>query len=1114
MMENEKQIEQDIILELFDNPSLSTWFASLLIQKQTECPDDIDAVESMIKLGYVSKINDKWTIEEKGRKIVEMLKLSISHKLKEKRKMKMIIVPERIQEEKEFFRYTQKTIEPYYPNEVKVKRIKEIVAPIKSDCDELLEIINGDAELTTKFYKDNDNANWLDLLYEAGEFSKLPPVVREGETIAYYGWIQGKYLTAVTEKEPEKVFEIIKGIESDNIYVIANCLQALRKMPLEISLKGIELIKRLLRKEFYLDWHFVAEEAAKIMEKFAEGEKWEESFEIARELLSVKIREGKHFQSWHDLEGRFDNYHYGELVFKHLKFLWEKEKQSLRVGKLLVEILDEQIKKEQHRKDEEPIPEEVKEKYKEILGEPEEEAEPFEITVHSYIMMPQIDLVEQEHPDIADYLVGGIRAIGEYLIKNNPDEAEKYIEFLHEKKRSLYERIIIHLHRFAPDCEPWNQQILDIIRNADNVNEPNTRSEYHNLLHDKYEMLSNDDKAPFFDWVEKLAKIEDMEDFQKWHEERHGHTADENEIEQYINYLKARELYCIKDKEPKYQEILEQSGKSDKAVKPWEGSGRVYSPAAPKYSPFSQEEMKNKNPEEVIRDILEYDSSTGETEFSEEDGHEVHPKDSLASEFSNDLKDRMEEYLQVDVSIISSLSDRYIRNFLYAIREVVQNRKLVDPDWDVIIELCKSVYDSRLSDKKYRAAIQAIPDVFGRVLRGKEHKEKITTAHLETIWQILESLLDYQHEMDKEEDEFDDPRHKCINRVRGVACETIIRFGLFCKNHKKKLFEEVYAVKLREKLQYVLYEVGRPYIYCVFGAFFINICWLDEEWVKENIDRIFPEDDEKKWGVIWGDYIHWGRPSELGFTMAKEKYSFAVDKIEGMMTDEDGESYNKRLMEHIMLAFWQEWTELEENGVVMKLLAKMDDPLRADACHWLSSGFEYLKDHKKDKWREGVVQRMRAYWEWRYGEIEVDPTIHNKEAREFTGWVKDSPFDEDETMIMAEKAVNLAGGVAVRRREVSDFIEGICAIAEGRELRVLQLLLKTIEDSEVERWSWYYEKVEEQLKSFMDKIVALPDEYEEIDKIRQSAIKVADSLGRFGFEYLKSHYDSLIEKLE
>lgn len=1000
----------------------------------------------------------------------------------------------------------------YYKYTPEVDALKEKAEPEKADLGRLLSVISGDNELINYFYKDNANTYWLELLAEASEFNNPPDAVEEGGAYRYPDWPPGRYLSAVADKEPEQVLEIIKDIDTDNVWVMRNCLEALGKMPVEVAAGGVGLVKRLLRKEFSIHWHFMGEDVAKLIAKFAEGETWDEAFGIAKELLSVKIKASEHFRSWHDLEGRFDDYGYKELVFKYFKVLWEKDKQGLRAGELLVDILDRQIEAEQKRKDEEPIPEEIEKKYKEIYGECKKE--PFEITVHSYIMMPQIESVEEKRSGIANILVGAIRTIGEYLMQNDPDEAEKYIELLQGKRRSLYERIVIHLHRYAPGDEKWKQRIKEIIRVEENVDNPNTRNEYKSLLCDKYEILDDDDKKPFFDWVEERVKIDDMEDFQKWYQGRHGRRAEDYEIEQYQNYLRAKELYCIKDKEPKYQEYLEESGKTEKVVEPKPRSAMGYSPGAPKFSPISREEMKEKAPEEVIQDIRGYDSDhEDKEEFSEEDGHEVDRKDALANQFSNDLKERLEDYLQVEVSLISELSERYIRNFLYAIREAVQNKKIEEPSWDTIIELCKAVYDSRLSDERYRSTMEAIPSIFELALRGKEHRDKITSGHLETIWGILVSLLDYQYEMGKEEDEddYDDPHQTCINRVRGVAFENIIRFGLFCKNHPSDLFAEEYADTFRKTLQHVLNEVEQPYILCVFGVFFVNLCWLDEGWVREKLDRIFSENDKRKWDAVWGSYICWGQPTRLAFEIAKGKYSHAVTLIKEKMTDEGGEEkYDNRLMEHIMLGYWQGWTGLEENGVIRKLLAKMDDPMRARASHWLSTGFEYLKDHEKDEWRDGVIRRMREYWKWRYAEMENEPSAHRQEARQFTRWVKDSPFESEETLSNTEKTVRLADGVASRMRDVADFVEGVCALGGGRELRALGLLQQAINDPEVERWDW--QGVEEPLKAFMDAIVELQDDYPNVREIRQAAIQVADSLGRIGFEYLRQCYDKLAEK--
>jgi hypothetical protein len=89
--------------------------------------------------------------------------------------------------------------------------------------------------------------------------------------------------------------EIINGFDTDNIFVIKDCLRALRAMSVEIAAGGIELVVRLLdiEKTGRSDWYFVGEEAAKLMAKFVEGECIEEAFSVAELLLEVRVKTEK-----------------------------------------------------------------------------------------------------------------------------------------------------------------------------------------------------------------------------------------------------------------------------------------------------------------------------------------------------------------------------------------------------------------------------------------------------------------------------------------------------------------------------------------------------------------------------------------------------------------------------------------------------------------------------------------------------------------------------------------------------------------------------------------------------------------------------------------------------
>ena len=54
----------------------------------------------------------------------------------------------------------------------------------------------------------------------------------------------------------------------------------------------------------------------------------------------------------------------------------------------------------------------------------------------------------------------------------------------------------------------------------------------------------------------------------------------------------------------------------------------------------------------------------------------VDRKGALANVFSNDIRERPEEYLKVDNKLVGKLSGRYIRDYFYALRELLQNNSV------------------------------------------------------------------------------------------------------------------------------------------------------------------------------------------------------------------------------------------------------------------------------------------------------------------------------------------------------------------------------------------------------------------------------------------------------
>ena len=97
-----------------------------------------------------------------------------------------------------------------------------------------------------------------------------------------------------------------------------------------------------------------------------------------------------------------------------------------------------------------------------------------------------------------------------------------------------------------------------------------------------------------------------------------------------------------------------------------------------------------------------------------------------------------------------------------------------------------------------------------------------------------------------------------------------------------------------------------------------------------------------------------------------------------------------------------------------------------------------------------------------------------------------------------------------RRRDVTDFISGVCDIAEEQELRSLKLIRAVMDDPELRMSTYGYE---EQIKKLMEHILQLPSDYPNIENIYRAGMDITDIFGRLGRDEFKGHYDKLKSKI-
>ena len=116
--------------------------------------------------------------------------------------------------------------------------------PGKKDAKFLKNNIPNNVVAFNYFFKELTNPYWLQPLFDEGIFShpSEPVENKEEGTVSYPLWPQSQYLVAMAAQKPELVSDIILGIETRNGFVQADLLDAVIKLPPNISAKHTEQI--------------------------------------------------------------------------------------------------------------------------------------------------------------------------------------------------------------------------------------------------------------------------------------------------------------------------------------------------------------------------------------------------------------------------------------------------------------------------------------------------------------------------------------------------------------------------------------------------------------------------------------------------------------------------------------------------------------------------------------------------------------------------------------------------------------------------------------------------------------------------------------------------------
>jgi hypothetical protein len=565
---------------------------------------------------------------------------------------------------------------------------------------------------------------------------------------------------------------------------------------------------------------------------------------------------------------------------------------------------------------------------------------------------------------------------------------------------------------------------------------------------------------------------------------------------------KAEELYLVSERFrellDEYKEIAEV--KDDTALAPRRTVSEMRFVSPMEGTPLEPQEMAKVSAAKVLDYVLEPQNYEGE----KKPGQWGRPADALRETFKADVKKRPLEYLGCDSQKLQELPPAFVGALFYGIQDAVRDGSFSKSSWPGLINVAHSVVQQNSSKAEYRNCFSAILSTLRDGYTQENMKIDFDAESIQSLCDIVAGLVRYEEDYQGTSHERDPVQMRCTS-VKGEALEQIVMLGIVCKRDFPEHYQNHLRTEIRVLLDYVVNNVKKPEVNCTLGIDLGRIGWLDDEWLRANLEKLF---EGEMWDVVWGTHVSWGTPSSPGFKLLAERgiYDEAIRKLGTLNKYKFGKNPEEGFVEHLMIAFFNGWIDLEA-AMIERFFATASAELRGHAARFLTTGFKPEKEGGEDY--QEVTQRLRAYWQKRLAALETKPSENIEESTKLAGWAKDSLLEPKETLELLQQTLRLSGGRLSKLRDTRDFVASVCELGKGNELIALRCLKMAAADENM-RMPW---TLSDDLPiEFLESIADLPEDYDDIENIRAEALEVADTYGRLHPDKFRQVWEKLSKK--
>jgi hypothetical protein len=819
----------------------------------------------------------------------------------------------------------------------------------------ILQLVKNDLPLEDYLFRKLVSTEWLFPLKERGYFSPdRNPTPRPAEKEGYYTipyWNVLDYLERVSNQVTEKsdpqyaqtLIEIIRSVSNyrgeggeriDNYRTDWIFVKIMTNLPTTfVKIRDIELIRDFLDSR----WRFslVASEIGKeFLPKLLRNGERKKALKLLEIATSIK---------WVDRNGKEEP---APLMKESwLNDLLEKNKKEisrqfpLEAAQIIIKNMEEITSKDQsefHR-----------------------------------IWIPAIeDHPQNQFPNrFQNAVVRAVRDLLNAATEAGEKNAKDVLKELLQKGHPIFRRLSISaIDTNWSSCSDLFWAFAD--RNI--LTDRNLRHEVYTLFINHFNSFSDEEKNKILKWIEEGPDWKVGEE-------------DERLIERRIAYWKQSWLSALIVSGHKPAVELYEEYKRITGTEPdhpdfasWGESrfGRI--------SPIEVPELLQKSNEEIAEYLRGYKED--ERGWPSREGLEdalYQAVKSTPSKFDRDLLPFLE--------VPSNYKYRIIWGFCDAWKEKKEIK------WSVVLDYCKQIISSDgfweriYQEGEYHYRNWIISHISDLLIEGtRDDTHAFAKDYLPVAEQIILTMLE-RTESDLRYP--DDLITATLNSAKGRVSSALISYTLrVARLSEDKEVPVKWGEKIRNEFTRRLDRniEPSPEWSVSLGEYLPHLHYLDRSWVEENINRVFPKENENHWQAAMEGYLFYARVYDPLYELLKSGGHYQ----KAIYAESKNKHIRERLVEHLCIGYLRGKENLaDEDSLFRQCLDswKTDDIIGMISFFWMQR--EYLAEHAPDESVDNELENLK--------------TVGRKRILDFWGRVFDelkdkSDFSQDEKKILSD----------------------------------------------------------------------------------------------------------------